>query len=306
MLDTYLCKKSAAGAAKTVTEAATGNPLVRALIGSLTGGGIATEAGAMYRNDEHNITNLKPAIFQIGSNPEVRKDFVLGFGLGAGSGMASKNYATSVVGGLSMGTLEPSIRNAATGLYLQGESSKELAAGSKELANSIATSSKEMADSNTTNNILLGALGVGALGLGGYALYKYLAKKEEEKAAPPKVKVRLKGSDKDPYDDATVEVPLHNLKVTQNLEQGVNRSMRRVLRENNKFSGKKKDPITGKLISYQEYVDKYGEPVKNKKKKFTPDLAPTPTGPTLDNNTKDQEVKNMDSLNTYDQYNASI
>jgi hypothetical protein len=41
-----------------------------------------------------------------------------------------------------------------------------------------------------------------------------LSNKKEEKAAPPKVKVRIKGSDRDPYDDATVEVPLHNLKIT--------------------------------------------------------------------------------------------
>lgn len=101
---------------------------------------------------------------------------------------------------------------------------------------------------------------MGALGLGGYALYKYLSNKKEEKAAPPKVKVRIKGNSRDPYDDATVEVPLHNLKVTENLERGVNRSMRRVIRDNNLFSSKKKDPFTGKLISYEEYTSKYGDP----------------------------------------------
>lgn len=289
MLNTYLYKKAAGGGTtKDIANAVKDNPLVRALFGGLTGGVAATEAGAMYRNEENNITNLKPAILQIGSNKEVQKDFALGLGMGAAHGMKANNKATATVTGLTWGTMEPSIRNAATGLYMQGANSEELA------------------NSNNISNIVLGTLGVGALGLGGYALYKYLSKKEEEKAAPPKVKVRIKGSDKDPYDDATVEVPLHNLKVTQNLEQGVNRSMRRVLRENNKFSGKKKDPITGQLISYQEYVDKYGEPVKNKKKKFTPDLAPTSTGPTLDNNTLDSEVQDMDSLNTYDQYNASI
>lgn len=289
MLNTYLYKKAAGGGTtKDIANAVKDNPLVRALFGGLTGGVAATEAGAMYRNEENNITNLKPAILEIGTNKEVQKDFALGLGMGAAHGMKANNKATATVTGLTWGTMEPSIRNAATGLYMQGSNSQTLA------------------NSNIASNIVLGTLGVGALGLGGYALYKYLSRKEEEKAAPPKVKVRIKGSDKDPYDDATVEVPLHNLKVTQNLEQGVNRSMRRVLRENNKFSGKKKDPITGQLISYQEYVDKYGEPVKNKKKKFTPDLAPTSTGPTLDNNTLDSEVQDMDSLNTYDQYNASI
>lgn len=285
MLDNYLYKK-AAGSSKEVAGAL--QPVLRALFGGVTGGVTATEAGAMYRNEENNITNLKPAILEIGTNKEVQKDFALGFGMGAGHGMATPGKGTAVVTGLTWGTMEPSIRNAATGLYLQG------------------VNAEEQASNSMASNIILGTLGVGALGLGGYALYKYLSRKEEEKAAPPKVKVRIKGSDKDPYDDATVEVPLHNLKVTHNLEQGVNRSMRRVLRENNKFSGKKKDPITGKLISYQEYVDKYGEPVKNKKKKFTPDLAPTYTGPTLENNTLDQEVQTMDSINTYDQYNVSI
>lgn len=286
MLDNYLYKKAAGGSSKEVAGAL--QPFLRAVFGGLTGGVAATEAGAMYRNEEHNITNLKPAILEIGTNEEVQKDFALGLGMGAAHGMNASGKGAATVTGLTWGTMEPSIRNAATGLYLQG------------------TNAETQASNSIASNIILGTLGVGALGLGGYALYKYLSRKEEEKAAPPKVKVRIKGSDKDPYDDATVEVPLHNLKVTHNLEQGVNKSMRRVLRENNKFSGKKKDPITGKLISYQEYVDKYGEPVKNKKKKFTPDLAPTYTGPTLENNTLDQEVQNMDSINTYDQYNASI
>lgn len=294
MLNTYLYKKAAKTTGE-IAEAVTDNPLVRAIYGGITGSISAAEAGAMYRNDENNLANGKLAILNVLSDEEVRKDALIGLGLGAGRGMNTANKATAAVAGLGWGTMEPSIRNAASGLILQGVNSGQLAASQKELSSS-----------QNTSNIILGTLGIGALGLGGYALYKYLSKKEEEKAAPPKVKVRIKGSDKDPYDDATVEVPLHNLKVTQNLEQGVNRSMRRVLRENNKYSGKKKDPITGQLISYQEYVDKYGEPVKNKKKKFAPNLAPTYTGPTLNNNILDQEVRNMDSLNTYNQYNASI
>lgn len=67
--------------------------------------------------------------------------------------------------------------------------------------------------------------------------------------------------------------------------------MKRVIRDNNKFSGKKKDPITGQLISYQEYVDKYGDPDKNKKK-FSPAMLPS-------YGTVDRESEHMNPINTY-------
>ena len=121
---------------------------------------------------------------------------------------------------------------------------------------------------NTTNNVLKSiGLGIGAagLGLGGYTLYKYLKNKEEDRNTPPRVKVRLKGQSSDIYDDATVELPLPNLRLSKSLSEGVNRSMRRVIRENNKFGGRKKDPITGELITYEEYINKYGDPEQRKR-----------------------------------------
>lgn len=275
------------------------------LAGAGLGGFSAAESGAAFRGED-SIVNLKPAVFRIGSDPHVTRDVIWGASLGAGgAGMRGPKWPGVVVGGIAGGSAEVMGMN----FLANGVKANALA----EQAN--VNAQKEI-EAKNTQTAILGALGLGALGIGGYALYKYLSRKEEEKAAPPKVKVRIKGSDRDPYDDATVEVPLHNLKVTQNLEQGVNRSMRRVLRENNKFSGKKKDPITGKLISYQEYVDKYGDPsIKKNKNKFNPDptipsdinsLNTQPVNPLSVKPTIDKESDIINPITSYNQINESI
>jgi hypothetical protein len=122
MLNTYLYKK----ASKTtgdIAEAVTDNPLTRAFWGGLTGSISAAEAGAMYRNDENNLANGKLAILNVLSDEEVRKDAIIGLGLGAGRGMTAGTKGTAAVAGLGWGTLEPSLRNAASGLILQGVNS---------------------------------------------------------------------------------------------------------------------------------------------------------------------------------------
>lgn len=299
------------------------NPIIQGLVEHLTapvtGGVVSAEVGANLRDEGSLLSGNLPATLRLFSDREVRNDFGLGTLVGISGGFGAKklmsnvapeaslkNRAATIAGGsIATSIWEPSIRNSSVGLINAGRAAVE-ANDLKKLELDLeqkkldleAQQSEENTGILSNKNLILGALGVGALGLGGYALYRYLKNKEEEKDTPPKVKVRIKGNTNDPYDDATVEVPLHNLKVTQNLEQGVNRSMRRVLRENNKFSGKKKDPITGKLISYQEYVDKYGEPDKNKKK-FSPDMLPQ-------YGTVDRESEYMNPVNTYSQYNASI
>lgn len=100
-------------------------------------------------------------------------------------------------------------------------------------------------------------LGVSALGIGGYALYDYLRSKRNKQ---PVVRVNLEGDKDDPYDNAVVELPLNDVNVSEKLTRGVNRSLKDIIRENNKFSTRKKDPYTGELIPYKDYVDKYGEP----------------------------------------------
>jgi hypothetical protein len=101
-------------------------------------------------------------------------------------------------------------------------------------------------------------LGLAGLGLGGYALYKSLT---ENKA---KAKVKLKGKVDDPYDDVEVEMPMDQLNVSNTMGRRVNTSVRKTIHESNKFNARKKDKETGKLISYEEYVGKYGDPDKSK------------------------------------------
>lgn len=277
----------------------------------LTGAGIgavsAAESGAALRGEKNIVNGLgDAAILRIAEDAHVRRDALWGGALGsAGAAARGPKWSGVVQGGI-----------AGAGVEVIGMNFANNQIRANDIALQQAKNQEKEIDSNNIQSAVLGILGAGALGLGGYALYKYLSSKKEEKAAPPKVKVRIKGSDRDPYDDATVEVPLHNLKVTQNLEQGVNRSMRRVLRENNKFSGKKKDPITGKLISYQEYVDKYGDPdTKKNKKKFNPDPTITsdisstntyPVNPITANSTIDKESDTINPITSYNQINESI
>jgi hypothetical protein len=193
------------------------------------------------------------ALAPIGAMKGVQGAKGLGFTGKWGKGIFGYGAATSAAA-----VAEPAIRNGIGALVDLSKAQKEIA--------------KQEAVKNENDNVKylgLGALGLGALGLAGYHIFKNREDKELEKTAPPKVKVRLKGSDKDVYDDATVEVPLENLQVSNKLQEGVNRGMRKVLRQNNKYSGRKKDPVTGKLIEYQEYVDKYGDPDKKKNKRDT-------------------------------------
>ena len=110
------------------------------------------------------------------------------------------------------------------------------------------------------NNVLkwlLPALGVGALGLGGLGIAKYLSKKDEVKDYG-KIKFRLKGKNGDPNTTADVELPVDMPEMSPNLIEGLNRSIRLQARKNIRANSLKKDPITGKMIPYDEYVDKYG------------------------------------------------
>lgn len=234
----------------------------------ILGGAVSAEAGGVLRGEGSILDGQKPHILRW-EDPHVRADAIFGAALapiGAMKGVqgAKGLGVTGRWGKAALGygaatsaaaVAEPAIRNGIGALVDLSKAQKEIA--------------KQEAVKNENDNIKyigLGALGLGALGLAGYHIFKNREDKELEKTAPPKVKVRLKGSDKDVYDDATVEVPLENLQVSNKLQEGVNRGMRKVLRQNNKYSGRKKDPVTGKLIEYQEYVDKYGDPDKKKNK----------------------------------------
>lgn len=297
MQNQYLVKQSGkqtAGVAKGV--------LTDILAGLGLGGTVAAESGAAFRGDKSlfrgDITD--PATLRIFSEPDTLRDFLVGGVFGTGlahkARAAGGGTAGAIVGGLGGGAAEVAVTNFVSSQFDANKLKAQELAQEKNI--------------NDIKTAVVGTLGLGALGLGGYALYKYLRDKKEERSAPPKVKVRIKGNSRDPYDDATVEVPLHNLKVTENLERGVNRSMRRVIRDNNIFSSKKKDPFTGKLISYEEYTTKYGDPKqKNKKKTFTDGSIPfiSNSAPQLDTKpTVDAETDYIDPITSYEQNNESI
>ena len=304
MQNQYLVKQSRKGQTAEAVQAA-GSGIANFFkdigLGFGLGGTVAAESGAAFRGDKSlfrgDITD--PATLRMFSESDTLRDFLVGgvFGTGlAHKGRATGGTGGAIVGGLGGGAAEVAVTNFVSSQFDANKLKAQELAQQKNI--------------NDIKTAVVGTLGLGALGLGGYALYKYLRDKKEERSAPPKVKVRIKGNSRDPYDDATVEVPLHNLKVTENLERGVNRSMRRVIRDNNIFSSKKKDPFTGKLISYEEYTTKYGDPKqKNKKKTFTDGSIPfiSNSAPQLDTKpTVDAETDYIDPITSYEQNNESI
>lgn len=234
--------------------------------GGALGGAVSSEVGASWRGTGVFQDGTPGFLDAIMGDKDAQNDLYIGATTGAIAGLIGTPL---VVAGKMPGY---ALRAAEMGLgyldpYIQHNVSNDKATiDNANEANAIALlDAKAKNDQNTIKAVGL-TLGAGGLGLAGYALYDYIKDKQQRQSAPPKVKVRLKGKDSDVYDDATVEVPLQSLRVSKSLSDGVNRSVRRVLRENNRFGGRKKDPITGELISYQEFIDKYGDPEQQNKK----------------------------------------
>lgn len=101
----------------------------------------------------------------------------------------------------------------------------------------------------------IGALGLGALGLGGYGIYKWLQARDEDKARASKMKMRIKTPN---GDDAVVEMPLVNPNMSPQLESDFNRGVTRGVRQIARHNSFKRDPQTGKLMSYKDWYDQYG------------------------------------------------
>ncbi|MEG1884765.1 MAG: hypothetical protein RR182_00650 [Alistipes sp.] len=95
---------------------------------------------------------------------------------------------------------------------------------------------------------ILGALGVGALGIGAGALYKYMNGGEGAK-----VRVRLPGAN-----GSEVEVPVSSLGVSDAMQSGLSRDVRKKLQKEIKSRSSKVDPMTGKRIPFEEWNKKYG------------------------------------------------
>lgn len=121
---------------------------------------------------------------------------------------------------------------------------------------------KDLADGVTSNsskfNTLLGILGAGALLTGGIATAKYLSKKDP-KTEMGKIKLKLPGSKKDPDSTAEVELPIDMPDMSPNLIEGLNRGVRLQARKNVRANSFKRDPMTGKLIPYEEWKAKQKE-----------------------------------------------
>lgn len=134
-------------------------------------------------------------------------------------------------------------------------------------ASGIVNKLKEAADANIESSKksnlaawLLGGLGLGALGLGGLALYKYWNQKDPVAAKNgARLRYRLAGDDALPGREAEVDIPISSPDITDKMLENLDSGMRRQLRKTIKLNSRKKDPVTGKLISYDAWTDKYGE-----------------------------------------------
>lgn len=74
------------------------------------------------------------------------------------------------------------------------------------------------------------------------------------------MKLRLKGKEGDPYTDSIVDIPLEQVDVSRAIGNDLQGGIRRAVQRNAKYTTRKKDPESGKLISYSDYVSKYGDP----------------------------------------------
>lgn len=192
--------------------------------------------------------------------------------IGAGSALAFRNNPAGALAGFATIPLKDMAVDAhSTGLISNMSSAAKAIGDSPDilrtLPEAVEAVQKQVSSTSQVNEeanylqklLTYGGLGLGvsALGIGGYALYDYLRSKRNKQ---PVVRVNLEGDKDDPYDNAVVELPLNDVNVSEKLTRGVNRSLKDVIRENNKFSTRKKDPYTGELIPYKDYVEKYGEP----------------------------------------------
>lgn len=104
-------------------------------------------------------------------------------------------------------------------------------------------------------------IGGGALGLGGLALLAKLLKKNkksESAGTQGTLKYKILGRKDDPNDDIEVELPIDTEKFSPGMNMQLDNYMRRQAQKAIKNNMRKKDPETGKLITYEEYVKKYG------------------------------------------------
>lgn len=105
--------------------------------------------------------------------------------------------------------------------------------------------------------MLLGVgAGVLALGGAGYALYRWLKDRSEERASRTRMKMKISTPD---GKDAVVDLPINNPSLSGKLEDEFNRGVTRTVRRTARYNSMKLDPMTNKYIPYPEWHKKYGQ-----------------------------------------------
>lgn len=105
-------------------------------------------------------------------------------------------------------------------------------------------------------------VGGGALGLGGLALLTKMLKSDKPSTSsiPTKgtLKYKILGRKDDPNDDIEVELPVDTDKFTPDMHMQMDSYIKRQAKKAIRNNARKRDPETGKLIPYEQYVKKYG------------------------------------------------
>lgn len=117
-------------------------------------------------------------------------------------------------------------------------------------------------DSTAKLNDTLKWVGGGALGLGGLALLTKMLKSDKPSTSgiPTKgtLKYKILGRKDDPNDDIEVELPVDTDKFTPDMHMQMDSYIKRQAKKAIRNNARKRDPETGKLIPYEQYVKKYG------------------------------------------------
>lgn len=253
--------------AKETPWGAIGNGLLGAFVSGEANAYAAKDHTPFLNENKDGSLNFIPAIIPGILDPKTRTRYALAGALGAGllntqkikpihgiGWTSAESYVAGTLGNIS------EYYAAATDKLKNPDKYKSSTDGQ---SGQVTINTDETTSDKVFNygSVLLGLAG---LGLGGYALYKSLTGNKA------KAKVKLRGKADDPYDDVEVEMPMDQLNVSNTMGKRVNTSVRKTIRDSNKFNSRKKDKETGKLISYEEYVGKYGEDDKTKKNVLQP------------------------------------
>ena len=227
----FMEKRASTAAAKAVVKAA--RPLWQKVLGGAAAGAGFGELGMLATGEGYEGQTVGQILG--------RTIFNAGLG-GLALPMGGKAF-TSALGAIPIKDLALSVQ--ASGLV---NKLKEEAAANITAANASAAS-----DESTRN--ILKWLGAGGLGLGGLGLWKYWNKKDPEESGGV-LRYKLEGSE--PGQEAEVEIPIESPMLSPNMTANLDSGMRRRLQDTINANSRKRDPMTGQLIPYNEWKQRYG------------------------------------------------